>query len=140
MVLFPIRSHGHSHIFLFASSTWALILHCTNPDTKQQWALVVPSLLVGDMWRARQNGKSSQCTARGTVLRHPRLQQERCSGRGTPVPPCFIPPITLSSISAMKEMLGARKGRKPWWEKREEIWHPRKDGGGREGHHTWGDL
>lgn len=41
MVLFPIRSLDRGHICLFVSSTWVLVLHCTNPDTKWQWALRV---------------------------------------------------------------------------------------------------
>lgn len=105
----PVRTLDHGLVFLFASSTWALNPHCTSPDTRWEWTLLILLLLVRALWRAKWDSKAaSQCTIRGTVLPYLRLHQERSH-----LPFLFHSLRALSSFRAMKEALGQGKSRIP---------------------------
>lgn len=67
----------------------------------------------------------SRCTARGTVLQHFRLGQERC-GVGTTAPPSFIPSKAVSSNRAMKVTLQARKGQRALGRKQRRDRRPQR--------------
>lgn len=108
MVPSPVRSLDHGLIIFFASSTWALILHCTNPHTKWEWTLLVLLLLVRALWRARRNSRAApQCTTQGTVLPHLRLCQERSH---LPLPASS--PQSLEQLQGNEGSSGARKEQK----------------------------